>query len=74
MTNSGWTQPVLREFLAFAGFKGISTIAIWTDGSMETKRLYPNGNPLLATCEWWVPGCAGGWLRGVVQRHVTRRS
>ena len=55
MTNSGWTQPVLREFLAFAGFKGISTIAIWTDGSMETKRLYPNGNPLLATCEWWVP-------------------
>jgi hypothetical protein len=55
LTMSGWSQPVLRQFLEFAGGAGITSIAIWTDGAMNTRRAYPNGNPSLSTCDWFIP-------------------
>ena len=34
MTNTGWTQQKLRDFLDFAGGVGVVDIAIWTDWAM----------------------------------------
>ena len=57
MTHTGWTDTVLHEFLGFAAEKGITTIAVWTDGAMNGGG--PRGNqmddPKLATCQWFVP-------------------
>ena len=35
MTVTGWTQDKLREFLDFAAEKGVTQVAIWTDGAMS---------------------------------------
>ena len=56
-TKTGWSKSILREFLAFVAEKGVTSIAVWTDGAMDSGG--PNGNqmddPALATCEWFVP-------------------
>eukprot|EP01043_Picozoa_sp_COSAG02_P057745 COSAG02_NODE_7064_length_3201_cov_43.745003_3_plen_389_part_00 len=62
LTMSGWTKPVLRQFLEFAGGAGITSIAIWTDGAMS-QLPYPNGNPSLSTCNWFVPEL-WRWVQG----------
>jgi hypothetical protein len=57
MTQTGWTDTILREFLDFATEKDIITIAVWTDGAMNGGG--PRGDmmddPGLATCTWFVP-------------------
>ena len=51
MTLTGWTQDKLREFLDFAAGKGVTQLAIWTDGAMSQQP--PGGALLLMTASEW---------------------
>ena len=49
--KGGWTLPVLEEFLAFVGEKGIKTLALWLDSGLSN----PAAKPPPSVCPWVFP-------------------
>ena len=49
--KGGWTLPVLEEFLAFVGGKGIKTLTLWLDSGLSN----PAAKPPPSVCPWVFP-------------------
>ena len=47
VTEQGWTQPALEQFLNFSAAHGVRTVVIWTSDAF----LVPNK---IFTCPWFV--------------------
>ena len=52
MTQQGWTQKTLRQFLAYASKEGVRVIAIWAMNFPCGSLCYPESS---YTCPWFLP-------------------
>lgn len=52
LTETGWTQPYLRQLLQFLDAKGVRSIDIWTSNMTTHGENCPMPCPTAPTCAW----------------------
>ena len=55
-TSLGWSQPTLKAFLEYAGSQGATSVTIWSDGLVSSRKPFNETvRPATSTCPWFVP-------------------
>ena len=55
-TTLGWSESKLKAFLLYAGSQGSTSVTIWSDGLVSSRKPYnATVRPATSTCPWFVP-------------------